>query len=411
MSHPQTRVWLAALLILLTLTGCVVPEALPEALIVQPPDAIQPPPPAPAPQDSQDLPTAISPHLAAALAHTPTSTRIFAFTDWSFLKRVAGVPDLTSADSMDDRLAFLMPLAIHEQAVASGFGLPYLMTHAEMWGWDATDLLWEAHHTGDGPPTWVLRFRDDFDFASVLARLDEREYTTSENNDVTVYSHELDLKVDWIRSSEFAILNIAYLAEENSFILSSRPEAVTATLDAIAQGETLAEQPAMRSVAAALGEVGAAILAPDGCAMMNFADAVGSSSSTAAELLAREIEESGITSAYSVLGFGYQVATIDREALPLGVFVHHYADAARAEADLAPRRLVATAGDSLTRNVPYAELFEVVDASVVADANGASGANIVLRLHALAHPPQLFIGMIYGRDLLFSACGSGDLGR
>ena len=405
MNTVPMRVWLTALLVMLMLAGCVVPEAL----IVQPPDATQAPPLAPAPQDTTqdapiDAPDAISPHLAAALAHAPITTQTFAFTDWSFLKRVAGVPNLTSADSLDDRLAFMKPLAIGEQAVTSGFGLRYFMTHAETWGWDSTDLVWETYLTLDGPPTWVLRFRDDFDFAPVLARLDEREYTTSIHEGVTVYSHELDLTEDWIRSSEFSVMNIAYMEAENSFILASAPEAVTGVLDLIALGATMVNQPAMRSVAAAMGEVGAAILAPDGCAMLDIAVLLGDSSN-AIELLMREIEEAGITHAYNVFGFGYQVATLDNETLPVGVFVHHYDDAAHAEADLEPRRLVAATGESLARRVTYAELFEVMDASVVTDANGAGGANVVLRFHALAHAPQLFVNMIYQRDLLFSACG------
>lgn len=392
---------LVLLLIALSLTSCVVPEAL----IVQPPEPAVTPPsvpvPAPAPQDAR---AAISPHLAAALAHAPAATSILAFTDWSLLKHIAGVPELTSADSLEDRMSFMRRVGVEEQAIASGFGLNYFMTHAEMWGWDSTDLVWEADLSLDGPPTWVLRFRDDFDFVPVLARLDERGYTKTTYGGVTLYSHVLDLKVDWVRSTEFGVLNIAFLEDEKSFVLASTPEAVTNVLDTIAQGATMANQPAMRSVAAALGEVGAAILAPDGCAMLDPTPTLGSSSA-AIEAILKEIEQTGITHAYSVFGFGYQVASIEGEALPLGIFVHHYANAAHAQTDLESRRQVATAGNSLARRVPYAELFEVVDAQVIADG---SGANLVLRLHALGRAPRLFISMIYQRDLLFSACGSHD---
>jgi hypothetical protein len=98
-----------------------------------------------------------------------------------------------------------------------------------------------------------------------------------------------------------------------------------------------------------------------------------------------------------------QEASAQGPTLPLGIFVHHYPLADQAHADLAPRRTLAQSGTSLANNAPYAELFEVVDATVTERGDGS--ANLVLALHARERAPQLFFNMFQRRDLLFSACG------
>lgn len=374
--------FLLLLLIILGLAGCVVPKAL----IVKAPAA------------------PINAHLQAALALSPASTEYFAFTNWEIIKQIAGVTDLTSADSMDERLEFVLPLTVKEQALASGFGMSNFLTHAEMWGWDSTDLLWEANLTVDGPPIFALRFGDDFDFAPVFTRLDERGYSVGEVGGATLYSHEMDMSLDWLGTSEFAILNIAFLEDEKIFILSSAPDSVTAVLDAISEGATLANLPAVHSVAAALGDVGAAILSPLGCEPLDAAPMLNVSPEVRAAIVG-DLDKSGISGVYDVFGLGYRVEMSDGENVPLGILVHHYPIASQAEADLGPRRLVAETANSLANNAPYAELFEVVDGEVKAAENG--NANLILKLHALERPPQLFFTMFYRRDLLFSTCGDG----
>jgi hypothetical protein len=382
------------LLVAVGLAGCV----LPEALVVQPPQA-----PAPAPLTT---PATIHPYLQAALAHTPATSENFAFTNWTILKEVGGVPDLTSADSLDERIAFMRTLAVEEQAIATAFGQNYFLTHAGDWGWDSTDLLWEASFTLDGPPVYLLRFGDDFDFAPVLDRFDEHGYTRTDCAGTPLYSHEMDLRASWLRTTELAILNIAFIEEEKLFVLASAPDPVMAVLDAPAEGSTLASLPAVRSVAAALGDVGSAILAPFGCQPLDVAR-LGTTPEQI-EAMMSEMRQSGISGLYTVFALGYRPATRNGAALPLGVFVHHYPSAEQAKADLEPRRRLAETGRSLVSERPYAELFEVVEAEVV-KAEGAEdssgGANLILSLRARERPPQLFFTLYYQRDLLFSVCG------
>jgi hypothetical protein len=159
---------------MLLLSGCVVPDSL----VVKTPAAqttATSSHPAPAPQAAttpntmlQGATQAINPHLAAALGYAPADTQHFAYTDWTILKQVAGVSQLTSASPFDERFDFMRHLAVDQQAAGSAFGSSYFVKHAEVWGWDSTDLLWEANIQGEGAPLFALRFGDDFDFAPVL---------------------------------------------------------------------------------------------------------------------------------------------------------------------------------------------------------------------------------------------------
>lgn len=341
-------------------------------------------------------PAPVSEHLAAALAYAPAATETFAFTNWAMLKAEAGVASLSSADPMEQRADFLRTVGLETQALASGYGRHYFLTHAETWGWDSTDLLWESTLTlPGGGPLFVLRLRDDFDFAPLLARFEERGFTRQNHGAVPIYSHEMDLSADWLRTTEFAILNTAVLADQHLLVLASTPESVAAVLDAQATGATLANLPTVHSVAAALGPVGAAILSPLGCEPLD-----------AALLLNEEVrqqytemwQQAGINGLYTTLGIGYRVEEIDGQEIQAGVVVMYFPEEGAAAADLGPRRQLAEEGESLRTRAPYAELFEVVDAYV-------EGANLVITLHAHERPPQLFFNMFYQRDLLFAACG------
>jgi hypothetical protein len=275
--------------------------------------------------------------------------------------------------------------------------------------------------TLDGPPVYLLRFREDFDFAPVFARLHERGYRVSEQGEATLYSHAMEMSWEWLNTSEFAILNIAYLADEKLFILASSQDTLTTLIAMLADGMTLTALPGISSVAAAVGDAGAAILSPLGCQPLDVASLVRGSSE-ALEALMEEMDRSGISGIYTVFGLGYlppqaqaasEEATAEEDTgeganlpvdLPLGILVHHYPIAAQAHADLEARRLVAETAFSLATQTPYAGMFEVVDARVVETSGG--GANLILALHALERAPQLFFRMFYQRDLLFSACAA-----
>jgi len=134
------------------------------------------PPAAAAPADAV---TGASP-LAEAISFAPADATLLNFTDWSAIKRYEGAENISSRSSMDDRIDLLMSTT-RGQAAASGFALPYMEQQAALWGWDSTDLLWEATiTTAGGPPVYVLRLPDDFDMDGLVARFEERGFARSE---------------------------------------------------------------------------------------------------------------------------------------------------------------------------------------------------------------------------------------
>jgi hypothetical protein len=373
----------AGLLVLFGLAGCVIPLGNLGEL-------------APVPAVTPEV---INPHLEAALAYSPVKTESIAFTDWAKLKEIGGVPALTSEDSMDERVDFMRGLGVEQQAVATAFANRFFFIHAEEWGWDSTDLRWEAMFSVENaPPVYLLRFRDDFDFAPVLERFEERGFTQTTMDEATLYSHAMDLSRQWLRTTEFAILNTAFLKDEKLFVLSSSADGVATVLDGLADHASLANLSTVRSVAAALGEVGAAILLPMGCQPLDVASLFIQRTPEEIEEALAELRQSGITGLYTTFGLGYRTGAIAGEQAPLGVVVLHYLDPEQAVADLAPRRDLAETGSSLINAVPYADLFEVVEARV-------EGTNQIFSLRARERTPQLFFNMFYKRDLLFTVCG------
>ena len=81
--------------------------------------------------------------LVDLLAMVPQelSNLVISFTDWSQIKANLGLGFLTSDGPELFRLELGRRVS-QDQAAASAYALPYLRTHAEMWGWDTADLAW-----------------------------------------------------------------------------------------------------------------------------------------------------------------------------------------------------------------------------------------------------------------------------
>jgi len=167
--------------------------------------------------------------LATALAFVTPKTANLGFTDWKAMKASNGLEALTSSIPEDIRIGAMIELTRVEAPYAS-FGLDRLIGHAEAWGWDSTDLDWEAALFGDEGGVAVLRFREGFDLAPFIARLDEHGFDEEAVGDVVIRSHEMDLTEGWLRTTDFGILNTALLPDGRTLVLASGREALDATL-------------------------------------------------------------------------------------------------------------------------------------------------------------------------------------
>src|SRR6478672_3207159 len=81
--------------------------------------------------------------LTEAVTFAPLGAAGILFTDWAAAKAAHGYADVTSATPIDERMRAMVDLGKLEAPFA-GYAIEHLATHADDWGWDTTDLDWEA---------------------------------------------------------------------------------------------------------------------------------------------------------------------------------------------------------------------------------------------------------------------------
>ncbi|MFO7533348.1 MAG: hypothetical protein R6W93_12885, partial [Candidatus Limnocylindrales bacterium] len=80
---------------------------------------------------------------------------------------------------------------VRSEASVTPFRLDRLASWPELWGWDNTDLAWEATWLA-GPEARVLRFRDDWDAGPFITRLEGLGYERDEKRHGTVFTADFD---------------------------------------------------------------------------------------------------------------------------------------------------------------------------------------------------------------------------
>ena len=312
------------------------------------------------------------------------------YSDWTAMKAAHGISDVTSATPIDDRLTAMLQLTRSEAPFAA-FGLSHFRGHADAWGWDTSDLDWEAATVGDGPPVAVLRFHDGFDLAGVAARFDERGFSSARYGDAVIRSHDLDSATKWITTTNFGILNTAFLDDGQTLVLSSSADALKAALDARLV-MTYRAEPAVIVAGALGGPLSAGIeIGPDACRgydprILPGHDAVNDA------LLA----DVGPLRAWEAMGIGtYRQA----EGAPSsGRIAFAYGSQADAAADLAGRLRLGREGISLRVGEPYRDAaFTVIGGSVGSDA-------LAIDVKPVDDIPSRLQSAWFARDLLLATC-------
>ncbi|MCK4394881.1 hypothetical protein KAX17_18435 [Candidatus Bipolaricaulota bacterium] len=324
------------------------------------------------------------------------------FTNWTKIKSLTGFDFVTSESPLELRIALAHRIS-EDQAAGSAFALMHLREHADTWGWDTTDLKWEANIISrEIPPTYILKLRAGFDFAPVAARFEERGFVQTESYGARVFTHEIDLSLDWVKTTEFSIHTTAYIEEENLLLLSSYPGTVEAFL-ATRAGKILplSENPHVQAAVENLNDPAAAMLligagTCGGFTASPILELIGKipDEETIAELKAT-IEESPTLFPYWVLAAGYRY----EEDRPVGTIAFQYDSPEAAETDLSPRRALAEAGMSSAYERPIAEAyFTVLTAEV-------KGSAIVLTVAPVNDQPRRLFRMLLYLDAPFAGCG------
>jgi hypothetical protein len=343
--------------------------------------------------------------LTDVLGFVPTDVRepsVF-FTNWAQLKALIGLENVTSRSPLELRLE-LMERTSQDQAAASAYGMSHFRQHAEAWGWDTADLDWEANIISyDMGPAYILKLREDFDFVPVAERFEARGFVQTESYGALIYTHELDLRADWARTTELSIHRTAYIEEDNLLILSSYLGAVKALLAAHA-GEltSLSGNPFAVSAVEHLGEPAAATLLFGAGQCLRFTanpllDLLGTipDEERIAQLRA-EFEERQLLVPYRVFAVGYHY----ENGHPIGTLVFEYDAAELAEMDLPAREAVAKEGMSDSSEAPIAEsIFTVLDTQVQDSA-------VILRVSPVNGQPRRLFRMVFYFDAPFAGCSS-----
>ncbi len=358
--------------------------------------------PAPAQDDGAPAAADSSPILEA-LSLLPPGIDAFEFTDWSAIKAAHDGSDVTSASPLTERQRLMLEIARHE-ATTFPLGLDRLGTWSERWGWDTTDLEWQASCCNAFDFS-ILRFREDWDAGPFMARLEADGYERRDEAHATSFTLEdgtdapdrdfLERAIGMEGSTGGAPTpraSVAIAPDGHTVVLVRGPDAhEILKLAAQADPVATAESPFGR-VAAALGRPLAARVwnGEHGC-WSTGAERDASAGN------ARLVEAVGELHPYEAFGTSYERPGAGESAV--GRYVFAYERAPDAEADLPGRRRLIDEGDSIRYGAPYRErAFTLVDA--VTD-----GRQVVLDVAPVDDSPQTLFDTVIAHDMVFATCG------
>ena len=207
---------------------------------------------------------------AMAYVHPKADPVSVDFVDWAQLKRLYGHEGITSASPLAERQRFMLEVARNE-SLPVPLGLDRLATWPEAWGWDNTDLDWQARYW-DGRN--VLRFGEHWDPAPFRAALESFGYQRNASGGIEGWQPPearmpTDLRLELMRgeiegpetSHTYAPVTIDS-AERTVVIHDIGPALPPKSLRRAARSdlERIADTPAVRA-AIALGDVIAATVA------------------------------------------------------------------------------------------------------------------------------------------------------
>jgi len=325
-------------------------------------------------------------YLEQALAQMPADVARFAFTDWRRVRRYHDFQGNSKLTARDERVAYMLDVMKMTQAAAHMDSAHFLF-QAQNWGWDSTDLLWEAqaHRLWLTESVFILRFRDDFDFAPLYALLRERRFLTTSHRGRTVHAVPLGRNPDWHYRSHLAHHALAIIPDEKLLIMAATPDPIHHVLAVRAGADSaLLDQPAvvraldpLRDHAAVEMHLGT-----------NICRRFGRGPSPGMAL-----------TPYNLLAAGYLYEG-ERQS---DLLLFHYEDERQAATDLNSRRTLLESGASRKREVTYGREFAVEEAAV----DGP-----LMRFHlaptaALRRStgwPQTLLGWIQDGDARFAAC-------
>jgi hypothetical protein len=313
---------------------------------------------------TMDLPTEyeIAAPLEQALAFLPAGHKpSLAFIDWWRLKANEGAAGVTSQSPWSERSPLFRAAGRASRMAFLGMENP--QNQADIWGWDFSDLEWEAMITLDeyllpgatkagSRFAHVAKLRRDMEVAPFLARLAKYGFTSQSYNGFVVYSHAPDSTAAWSRMSRPVMLNVAVVPSvlppgETSLIFSEHLPVVQTILDTMGSKEPRFDQAsAMEPLLKALNAPDAAVIA-GGAVCKDWNPLTWTGVSPLSRLskdqraeIERLLGEGSPLHPYASFGMGYYAGAKQGG----NTMVLNYASPSEAEADLATRQRVIAEG-------------------------------------------------------------------
>jgi hypothetical protein len=335
-------------------------------------------------------------YVLEALSHIPADARRFAFTHWARLHRYNDFNGNSRHAERETRVRFMLQVMKGTQAAAQ-MDSTYFLFQAQNWGWDSTDLVWEAQADWQSltESVFLLQFRPDFDFRPFIERLHERGFAAAQHRGVTVYSVPLTQDPDWHYYSHLAHHAVALFPEAKLMVMAPRPEVVQRILDTGQdEGAALLALPPVAGAAAELTGLAAVEMQLGQKTCLSY----GARARLRTEEATSETEPVTLTP-YELLVAGHRFQNGRQQ----DTLLFSYADAEQATAEFATRRHILQTGISRRRDATYGRQFALQSAAV-------DGTTMQFRLSPTAALrrssgwPQTLLGWIQDNDALFAGC-------
>ncbi len=329
------------------------------------------------------------------------------FTDWTLIKAYEGTSNLTSQSPWSERRELFLAL---RQYNLVAYAVGTTQQHAPAWGWDFTDLEWEAMISLDeyllpgatragSKSAYVLKLRDGMDLAPIVAHFTEYGFTAQSYNGVDIYSNKPDRTAAWFNMANPAVLNTAILPDQNVLILSEHLPVVQTIVDTLSGKEpNLANANDLGPTLAALDDPATAFIAGGiPCKDWNpllwkgAINPLRDLSTEQKDELKQLLGDSSSLHAYGSFGMGYRA----ENSVPTNTLVLQYSSSSDAEADLATRQRIITEGFGRTGD-PY--FMDVALSSATREDTAL--------IFVLGSPggSDGMSGLFMRNDMLFAAC-------
>ena len=329
--------------------------------------------------------------LAQALTLVPDNAELVTFTDWMLVKQSADAGDVTSQSASAQQADLIKWLKA--QTPFAAYGFTQVDTHANDWGWNSLDVVWEVATRVGENPVYVLKLRDDLDVANIYRHFEDRQFKRFNYLGATVFAFSGN--ADWASTTQRSIYTTAVLEDQKVLIMSYQPQNVRAILELNAKlTKSLGESEDIKTTSAVLADKPSVFMAKASFACKSldtWAKDLGITGDAIERFKGSFSAEP--VHAYSVFGVGY---AHEGDAV-IGTLVMHYDKAEDAQADQTARENDLKQGMSLNSMQPYTSLLTL-------DTVTVQGNDLVLQVRPANNSPKTLWSMITRQDMAYARC-------